>query len=279
VNRFLHRQAEHDDAAGRTVTAPLRDPRGGATTVEAAVRRIAFLRTTVDDAVDAGWALHRRIPPGQRRLVRALPVLDWLILLWFFVGVLNVDLTRLDPTAVIAAALAALCTVAVAAWNTGVAQHLQRSKDPRTGDVVWENLGATGWALLAVSTVLAGLLGATMFVRVSEEVVQAGGLTGGAVVVIAATAAASVVTVNLLVIVLAYRDGSATTRELEQLAHAALPHLRREHRSRRRAGRAARRAAVHAAVQERLDTSLRASGTGGGSPEPPKLDRPRTGPE
>ena len=252
LGRLLARRNAHHDIADRVATTPIRDPRGGITTVADALARMEKKQREIDDIAQAGSRYHHRISTAQRRLVHLLPLLDGLILLWFLTGVLNVDLTRFDPTLAIAAALALLCTAGVAAFNTVVGQHLQRSKDRHTADLVWDHLDLTSWILLALGIAMASLLGVMMDVRVSDEVFQATGVLGGAAAIIALTVAAATVLVNLAVIYLSYRDGSPLTHELDQLAHSTRHHLSREHQARARAQATTRRIHIRVAAHHRV---------------------------
>lgn len=222
------------DAQRLVPDVTVRDPRGGVTTASAIVDRMARAHAQIDHDERAGSRRHDRISAGQRRLLRLLPVLDGLVLLWFLVGVLNVDLRRPDPVLAVAVALALLGTLAVAAWSAAVGEHLRRSKDAGRR-LVWAAVDATGRGMVALTVVVVGLLGVLMFVRVSDEVHQATGLGGTMAVVVALALAGSVVLLNLYILYLSMSDGSATTTELDRLGRALRPHLRRHARAQARA--------------------------------------------
>jgi hypothetical protein len=246
------RKSVHDATAAAVPAVPVQDPLGGLTSVGAALVRMNDVKARVQTETDDGFVHHRRVGPGRRLARRLLPVLDGLILLWFLAGVLNADLTVFDVTLAVAAALALLCTVAVAAWTSLVGEHLQRSRDPRTGDLVWAHLDATSWGMLGLTAVMDLLLGTMMWVRVQDEVAQAAALPGAAATVIALALAFAVVLVNVYVLALAFTDGSAQTRELDQIARIVRPHLRRERRARQRAEAAQRRIDVREIASARI---------------------------
>jgi len=249
IPRMVRRLHAHRDEVRRVPNTTVRDPRGGVLTVAAAVRRIGELRARVDHEDSRA---HERVSRGQHLLARTLPLLDGAILMWFLTGVHNVDLRHVDGTAVIAAALATLATAAVAAWSTAVGQHLQSFKD-RDRRLVWAAVDGVGFGMLALTAVIAGLLGVLMYVRVADEVYQATGVAGPGSAVVALSLAVAVVVVNAYVLYLAWADGSATTREMDRLTRAVAPYLRRWHRAEERADRAARRIALRRAAEAQLD--------------------------
>jgi hypothetical protein len=249
--QIQHRQVLHRDAVELIASTPIRDPRGGLTTVAAASADMQDLRHAVLGETRAGSRRHLRISRTQRLVVRLLPALDWVVLVWFLTGVLNVDLRVVDPALLVAVALALLCTIAVAAWTSAVGEHIQRSKDDR-GDVVWQHLDTTSWALLAITLVMSALLGVLMYVRVADEVYQATGVADATGVAIALALAASVVLLNTYVLYLSFRDGSVATRDLDRLGRAVAPHVRRQHRAHGRARAAARRADVRSMAEQRV---------------------------
>ncbi len=251
VARLQHRRAAYEAAAARFPTIAVRDPRGGITTAEAVLTRIAETRGRITADEHAGSERHRRISRGQRWLLRLLPLLDGMLLFWFLTGVLNVDLRTFDPTVLIAAALALLCTVAVAAWTATVGEHLQRYKDARR-NLVWGAVDGVSRGMLALTTVIGALLAAMMYVRVRDEVELATAVPGLGTAIVASALAAGAVLVNGYVLYLSFSDGSSRTRELDQLGRALAPHLRRRDRDLVGAAGAARRIEARLAAQEQL---------------------------
>jgi hypothetical protein len=236
-----HQPAQHQPALrtpnGRVLRIPevtVRDPRGGITTAAVVIDRMARAHARIDADERAGSHRHDRISRGQRRSLRLLPVLDGVVLLWFLVGVLNVDLRRPDPTLVVAVALALLGTLAVAAWSAAVGEHLRRSKDADRR-LVWAAVDGTGRGMVVLTAAMVGLLAVLMFVRVSDEVHQATGDGGTIAVVVALALAGAVVLLNLYILYLSMSDGSAVTTELDRLGRALRPHLRRHERAETRA--------------------------------------------
>jgi hypothetical protein len=242
-----HLVARAADLGTRFGTATVRDPRGGLTTVHDAVTRMAEAHSVVDADERRGSRRHDRISRGQRWLVRILPCIDGLVLLWFVAGVLNVDPRYPDPTALVAVAFAVLGTVAVAAWSAAVGEQLRRFKDADRA-LVWLAVDPLRRAMVAVSLAMTLLLAALMYVRVSDEVYEATGQTGTLPTVVAVVLAAAVALVNLYVLHCAFADGSPETTDLDRLGRALRKHVRRHERA-----VAAEAAAVRkAAAKERL---------------------------
>jgi len=238
-------------AALRFLDTPVRDPRGGITTVDAALERMAEAHRRITADEQAGSEQHRRISRGQRWLLRLLPLLDGLILFWFLTGILNADLRTIDTTVIIAAALALLCTVAVAAWTATVGEHLRRYKDIGR-NLVWGAVDGLGRGMVVLTALMCALLAAMMYVRVSDEVFQATGVAGVGAIVIAITLAAAVVLVNGYVLYLSFSDGDSVTTELDRLGRVVSPHLRRRDRDLSQAGEVARRIEARLVAEERL---------------------------
>jgi hypothetical protein len=229
LSGLRRRLTRHRSAAHHIPGTPVRDPRGGRSTVDELLDRRAEVHARIDAEERDGSRRHHRISLGRRWLLRLLPVLDGLVLCWFLVGVLNADLRNPDPTVAVAAVLAVLGSIAVAAWNATVGEHLRRWKD-EDGNLEWGAVDGVGRGLLGAGAVMWALLGAMMYVRVSDEVYQATGVDGAAVVVVALALSAAVVLVNAYVLVLAFADGSPLTGELDRIGRAAGPAVRRRHR-------------------------------------------------
>lgn len=275
----LHRQrAVAQSVVDRIPEKVVPDPRGGRTTVSALVDDVAGARDTVRTEQRGGSERHRRISTAQRWQLRLLPVLDGLVLSWFLVGVLNVDLRRPDATLVVALALAVLCTIAVAAWVATVGRHLRRYKND-TGDVVWTLTDGTARGMLALTAVAVLMLGVVMYVRVSDEVFQATGVGGPGAAVVAVVLAVAVVLVNVYVLYLSFADGSPLTTEADRLGRAVRKPLRRRESAQARVDRLTARIAS----RERAERDLHRPATGTDRLRvvgpPPEESRPEGSPQ
>jgi hypothetical protein len=204
----------------------LRDPRGGLILVGSALAEMTQIRLQIATEQLHGSHRHDKITIFQRGLSWFLPMLDGSILFWFLVGVLNVDLRRFDFLLVVAAALALLCTIAIAAWTAALGERLQIAKSDTRG-LIWDAVDTIERGMLTITIVMALLIGAMMYVRVEDEIYQATGLVGATAIVIALTLAAAVVILNLYILHLAFADGSSLTRRADQLARRVHPHVRR----------------------------------------------------
>ncbi|MEJ2862427.1 hypothetical protein [Actinomycetospora flava] len=234
------------------VQLPETTPRGrhgGGRTVRQLAVDMEAVRNRIDR--DPDDRRHRRVSRFSRVLVRALPVLDGLILFWFLANVLNADLGALDVLTLVSAGLAVLASLALAEWSRLTGEHLQEFRD-RSGALQWGALDTTARLMLAVSLVVWLLVAAMMVVRVRDEVFQATGVLDGAGLLVAIVLGAALVVLNATVLYLAFADGSADTRELDRLARVVVPQRRRHERLARRLAaqteRLRTRAAARAAV-------------------------------
>ena len=255
VHRLRRRHRDELAGAELDMTRVVRDPRGGVAPVSALVEDSTRLRRSVLADVAAGSRRHDRISGAQRFWLHTLPAVDGLVLFWFMAGVLNVDLTAPGILVVVAVVLALLGTIAVAAWTATTGRSLRRFKSD-DGALEWSALDGTARGLLALTSAAVLLLGTLMCVRVHEEVFQATGETGPVPVIVALVLAVAVVLVNVFVLELTFDDGSRETTDLDRLARAVRPHLRRRERRLLRAGRLESRidavyAASHRLVERR----------------------------
>lgn len=224
------------DEADCVLAAEVRDPRGGSSPVRALVDRRLELHEGIDEDRRAGSRRHERISRGQHALAAVLPALDGLVLFWFLVAILNVDVRRPDVTVLVAAVLAALASIAVGAWNSRLGHHLQTFIDDHRR-IPWGGLDVTTLVMLVATGMMWLALGTMMALRVAEEVYQATGRHDVTGWVIAGALAWALVLVNAYVLHLALSDGSAQTRELDALGAVLRRPLRQLERLRRRAAR------------------------------------------
>ncbi|MFC5061544.1 hypothetical protein [Actinomycetospora atypica] len=244
--RLQRRRAAAETDLALLPDTAVKDPRGGISTVAQLGRRLANRREELEARRDEGR--HRRVSRLHRVLMRLLPPLDLVVLFWFLVGVLNVDLEVVDPVLGVAVALAVLGSIALAAWAHVVGEHLQRYADGR-GELSLGALDVVARAMLVVTMTVWALVGAMMFVRVHDEVFQATGASDAAGTVIALVMTAAIVVLNVYVLYLAFADGSLETRELDRLARVVLPHLRRQERLVRRIADLTERLSARAAAR------------------------------
>lgn len=266
LTALRRRLADHLAAAEHLEDRPLRDPRGGRTPTAQLLARREELHDRIDAEERTGSRLHHRISRGRSWLVRVLPLVDGLVLCWFLIGVLNVDLEAPGVTLAVAVALAVLGSVAVASWNAAAGEHLRRWKDDQ-GNLEWGAVDGVGHGLLLAGAATWILLAAMMYVRVGDEAYQAGGVAGPATAVVAVAFAAAIVLVNAYVLVLGFADGSPLTGELDRLGRSLGPALLARHRHRVRAERSRARITARIEAHRRvtrpvLGGGLRALPTG-----------------
>lgn len=215
--RLKRQQARRRHRASEFGDTPVASLHGGSTPIKTVIASVKRIHDQVEDEARAGSHRHRRISRAQHWHIKVLPAMDALVLFWFLLGVLNADLRRPDATVMIAAVLALLCTVAIAAWNAGIGHYLRRFK-AHDGGLVTAEIDRMGRVMLGATVTTWTLLGAMMYLRVSDEIYQATAVPGVGAAIIGLVLAAAIVLVNAYVTYLAFSDGSELTSDLDALS-------------------------------------------------------------
>jgi hypothetical protein len=218
----------------------VRHPDGGERTVADTLADETEQRKQINRQTVMGSRKHRRLPRWQRWIPKFVLFFDFVLLLYFFAGITNVDWQNpLSMNLAFATALAGMVTV-LAYGFLAFTGHRMRSHKTHAGSVHVDELdgftkGAFGTAMTVI-TVIAAL----MFFRIRSEVTDALGPQAGVTVLVIPLAVAVVSGVaNNLVVLIHAHDGSDEVARLDKLAAAARRHARKAHRLRRRAAQQA----------------------------------------
>jgi hypothetical protein len=181
---------------------------------------------------------------------------EFILLLFFFAGVTNVDWREpLSAELLFAVILAAAVTAVSFAYFTLLGNRLRRLKG-ETGTIELSELDTVTRALAIGSVPIMGALATLMFVRMREEVLTALGSDAQTqALVIGATLAILGIVANIVVIAVHAFDGSDEADRLDALGAAARVPLRKAHRLRQRAGGLRHRVAVLTRSAERAAAS------------------------
>jgi hypothetical protein len=220
----------------------VRHPDGGERTVADTLADEDEQRQQINRQAGMGSRKHRRLPRWQRWIPKFVLCFDFVLLLYFFAGITNVDWqSPLSMNLAFAIALAAMVTV-LAYGFLAFTGHRMRSHKNHAGTVHLDELDglikATFGTAMAVITVIAAL----MYLRIHSEVINALGTQAGATSLIIPLAVAVVSGVaNYLVVLIHALDGSDEVARLDQLAATTRRLARKAHRLRRRAVQQAHR--------------------------------------
>jgi hypothetical protein len=238
--RGERRMRRHLADADHWMQTRVKHPDGGERTVADTLADETEQRKQINRQAVMGSRKHRRLPRWQRWIPKFVLFFDFVLLLYFFAGITNVDWqSPLSTSLAFATALAAMVTV-LAYGFLAFTGHRMRSYKDHAGSVHVDALdgftkGAFGTAMTVI-TVIAAL----MFFRIRSEVTDALGPQAGvtALVIPLAVAVVSAVANNLVVLIHAH-DGSDEVARMDKLAAAARRPARKAHRLRRRAAQQA----------------------------------------
>jgi hypothetical protein len=214
----------------------VKHPDGGERTVAETQADEEQQRRQINRETAMGSLKHRRLPRWQHWIPKFVLFFDYVLLLYFFAGITNVNWqSPVSMNTAFAIALAGMMTV-LAYGFLAFTGHRMRSYKDHAGTVHLDELddftkAAFGTAL-AVITVLATL----MFLRIRSEVIGALGSQAGVTALVIPLAVAIVSAVaNYLVVLIHAFDGSDEVHRLNKLATATRHLARKAHRLRRRA--------------------------------------------
>lgn len=205
----------------------VRGPRGERTSLTEALEQEDALRQKVDVAVSLGDRRHDRANPWQSRSIKAAPVLDFPLFLWFASSVFNVP-WQSNPLGVqlvvsITVAIFATLVLAVALHNIG--SGLRPFKTEQR-ELRWQPLPTSARIRLICTVILLCLVGVVMFARIYIEA-DASGAGGAVAAALALFVAALAVVANALVAWVPFCDGSTDTDNLDHYAAVTVPQLAR----------------------------------------------------
>jgi hypothetical protein len=228
--------------ADHRMQARVRHPDGGERTVAATLADEVEQRQQISHQAGMGSRKHRRLPRWQRWIPKFVLFFDFVLLLYFFAGITNVDWqSPMSMNLAFAVALAAMVTV-LAYGFLAFTGHRMRTHKNHAGTVHLDELDGLTKAAFGTAMVVITVLAALMYLRIHSEVIDALGPQAGATTLVIPLAVAVVSAVaNYLVVLIHALDGSDEVARLDKLAAATRRPARKAHQLRRRAARQAHR--------------------------------------
>jgi hypothetical protein len=229
-------QAEH------WMQTRVRHPDGGERTVADTQADENEQRQQINRETALGSLKHRRLPRWQRWIPKFVLFFDFILLLYFFAGITNVDWqSPLSVNLAFATALAAMVTV-LSYGFLSFTGHRMRSHKNHAGTVHLDELDGFTKAAFGIAMTVITVLATLMYIRIRSEVIDALGPQAGVTALAIPLAVAVVSAVaNYLVVLIHAFDGSDEVHRLDKLASAARRLARKAHRLRRRAALQAHR--------------------------------------
>lgn len=206
-------------------------PDGGRRPVEEVQQDEAAQRALIEEETRMGSRKHHRLPRWLRRVPQLVLVFDFLLLLYFFAGITDVNWgSPLSAPLLFALLLAAIVTLLSYGFLTFTGHRMRMHKD-HSGTVPLAELDTWTKAALGGALAVIAVLAALMFTRMRTEVLYAlGALAGGTALVIALTLAVVSAAANFLVVAIHALDGSDQVDRLDKLSAALRRPLAKAHR-------------------------------------------------
>src|ERR1022692_1568312 len=225
------RQARLRIQAGLRRTHRITHPDGGERTVAETLADQEAQRASINADIKAGSRRHDRVSRGFRQLPGLVAVLDFLLLLFFFAGITNVNWSMALSIELAFAIVLAVMTTGVSYGFLALAGRRMRCCKDDSGAIRFDELDRLAKVVTAAAVAAIAVLAVLMFVRMRAEVLDALGHRAGATAMIVPAALATVsVLANALVIVVHALDGSPEVDRLGALGAAVHSHLLAEHR-------------------------------------------------
>jgi hypothetical protein len=217
----------------------VKHPDGGERTVADTLADETEQRKHINQQAGRGSRKHRRLPPWQRWIPKLVLFFDFILLLYFFAGITNVDWqSPLSINLAFAAAIAAMVTV-LAYGFLAFTGHRMRSYKSHAGSVHLDEMDGFTKSAFGAAMAIIAVLAALMFFRIRSEVTGALGPQAGVTALAIPLAVAVVSAVaNYLVILIHAHDGSDEVARLNKLAAATRRPVRKAHQLQRRAQQA-----------------------------------------
>jgi hypothetical protein len=239
--RHKRRAALHHIDADHHMRSRVKHPDGGERTVADTQDDEKAQRQKVTREKDMGSHKHDRLPRRQRWILKFVLLSNFILLLYCFAGVTNVD--RRSPAPVnlaFAGALAAMVTVLSYGFLAFTGLRF-RSRKSHEGAPDLHELDGLTKAASGAAVALIGVLAVLMYLRMHSEVLAVlGGQSGETALVIPLSVAMVSAVANCLIVLVYAFDGSDEVARLDWLAAATRRPARKAHRSRRAAQQAHR---------------------------------------
>ena len=220
----------------------VKHPDGGERTVAETQADEEEQRRQINRETALGSLKHRRLPRWQHWIPKFVLFFDFVLLLYFFAGITNVNWqSPLSMNMAFAIALAAMVTV-LAYGFLAFTGHRMRSYKNHAGTVHLDELDGFTKAAFGTALTVITVLAALMYLRIRSEVIDALGPQAGVTALVIPLAVAVVSAVaNYLVVLIHAFDGSDEVHRLNKLATATRRLARKAHRLRKRAAEQAYR--------------------------------------
>jgi hypothetical protein len=241
--RHRERQMRRELAeAEHCMQTKVKHPDGGERTVAETQADEEEQRRQISHDRAMGSLKHRRLPRWQHWIPKIVLFFDFVLLLYFFAGITNVDWqSPLSINMALAIALAAMVTV-LAYGFLAFTGHRMRSHKNHAGTVHLDELDGFTKAAFGIAMTVITVLAALMYSRIHSEVIDALGPQAGITALVISLAVAVVSAVaNYLVVLIHAFDGSDEVQRMDKLAAATRRQSRKAHRSRKRAAEQAYR--------------------------------------
>ena len=236
IDRLRARQAMLLIRAANLQRDLVHHPDGGQGMLTEVLRDQASQRAQIASEIAQGSHKHQRLPRWIRRIPKLVFLADFLLLLYFFSGVTDVNwASPLSLPLAFAVLLAAMVTGISFAFLGFTGDRLRSHKD-HSGKILFSSLDGTTKAAcwFAAADIMASQ--AIMFIRMWTEVIYALGPGAGAIAVVIALVLAIVSALaNLLVIAIYALDGSDQVARLDALSAAISGPLSRANEMREKA--------------------------------------------
>jgi hypothetical protein len=232
--RARHRAADH-----------VWHPDGGRDTAERLESASAILRDQISEENANGSRKHQRLPGWLKHVPKLVLLVDFILLVYFFSGVTNVDWASPMSVSLGFAALLGVMVTTLSFGFLAFTGYRLRSYKDHAGAIAHRELDGLTRAACGAAACGAIVIAVLMFVRMRAETLDALGTAGWVTAdVIALVLAVVSLLANFLVLLIHALDGSDEVAKLDAIWATARRPLGKAHRMRERAAIIAHRVAV-----------------------------------
>lgn len=200
----------------------VRHPDGGESSVGDIIADEKAQRAQIQEEMASGSRKHQRMPRWIHRIPWYVLCFDFMLLLYFFGGITNVNwASPLSIALGFAIVLAAMVTVLCYGFLAFTGHRLRGHKN-HLGTVHREEVDGVTRLACGVAVAIIAVIGTLMYLRMRSEVVYALGVRAGVTALVIAVSLALVnAAANFLVIAVHAVDGSDQVARLDKLSAAA----------------------------------------------------------
>jgi hypothetical protein len=228
------RRRRYERQADLRIQARVKHPDGGERTVLDTHADEKAQREKIIRERDMGSRKHDRLPPWLRQIPKLVLLFNFVLVLYFFAEITNVDWQGpVSMGLAFASALAAMVTVSSFGFLAFTGHRLHYHKDH---DGIPDALDGLTKAVAGAAMVVTAVLAVLMYVCIHSEILDAlGGQAGEIAFVVPLSAAVVGTAANSLVVLIYAMDGSEEVARLDMLAAATRRPAGKAHKLRRRA--------------------------------------------